>query len=116
MGYIGEIYNPFRIFSRDFIIRPPTADGYLEGPVAQSVASMGAKDWYRISGTLCQPAMWCFLPCGDCAKVCGGAVLWWVVQQRVAALPPVVTPARSPCRRLSCAAPACVSLTLSGDL
>lgn len=76
MGYIGEIYNPFRILSRDFIIRPPTLDGEMAAPIAPAVAAMPQTDWFRVSGTICQPAMFCFLPCGDCAKVGGWEGGW----------------------------------------
>lgn len=63
------MYNPFRFFCRDFILRPPTDDGTLKGPIAESVKSTAHKDWYIVSATICQPAMWLFLPCGDCAKL-----------------------------------------------
>lgn len=69
LGYIGELYSPFRCCSREFVIRPPTQDDDLKGPVAPSVAQMGQADWYVINGTICQPGFLCFFPCGDCAKV-----------------------------------------------
>jgi Scramblase len=67
LGYIGEIYNPFKFFNHTFYIRSPTPGEHLQGPIAAGLAGP-QQHWYTVRGSICQPAAWCFLPMGECAK------------------------------------------------
>ena len=44
LGYLGEVYNPFRILSREVIVRAPTHGG-TEGPIAEAVKAGPQGEW-----------------------------------------------------------------------
>ena len=69
LGYFATVRNPFAVCSREFTVGPPVDDGNMHGAVAAAVAGAPPGGWYRVHGTICQPAFWCSLPCGECSKL-----------------------------------------------
>lgn len=41
----------------------------MHGAVAAAMAGAPPGGWYKVHGTICQPAFWCSLPCGECSKL-----------------------------------------------
>jgi len=65
---MATVRNPFAVCSRQFTVGPPQDDGNLHGPIADAVKGQ-ASAWYRVHGSIWQPAFWCSLPCGECSKL-----------------------------------------------
>lgn len=66
LGLIGEVYNPFTCCTHELVVRYPKDTA--EFKPSDAIAGFPQGDWYVISGFACQPAAFCSLPCGPCAK------------------------------------------------
>lgn len=69
IGRFATVTNPCTICSYEFDIHAAKADDGGEGAVAAGVTGEGGALWYKVHGTMCQPAAFCFCPCGECARL-----------------------------------------------
>jgi len=60
---------PPAVCAFQFDIHAATGGDGGESPVSSTVAGEGGAKWYTVHGTCCQPAVFCFCPWGECARV-----------------------------------------------